>query len=384
MNVLSLKAPPLPAPVRIGLIGTGARGLRTLERFRFLPDACFTVLADYDETRLACAAATLLRSHADTLWGHKEPLLLQGEDAWLRAVETDSVDLLYVCTPWRTHARIAREAMLHGKHVAVEVPLCETVEECHELVRVAELTRRHLFLLENCCYDWFSLAALQMKREGCLGTITHCEGAYIHQLHLPHTTQPHHWMRSAYSTHYGNAYPTHGVGPLAQLLGIHRTDRFESLTSLTSDTTAAPADRINTTLLRTERGVTLLLQLDVATRRPYSRMQTICTERYYLQKYPQPTLQAADADVALLGTDAENALRSYLTSPAGQVYLKGESLGVENPMNYAMDRRLIDALRAGTQLDIDAYDAAEWSCLAELTERSARAGGMIVEVPRFV
>ena len=53
-------------------------------------------------------------------------------------------------------------------------------------------------------------------------------------------------------------------------------------------------------------------------------------------------------------------------------------------MNYAMDARLIHCLRNGLPLDIDVYDAAEWSCLAELTQRSARLGGAPVRVPQFL
>ena len=64
--------------------------------------------------------------------------------------------------------------------------------------------------------------------------------------------------------------------------------------------------------------------------------------------------------------------------------MQGHHLGVENEMNYAMDRRLVHCLQRGLPLDIDVYDAAEWSCLAELTQRSARLGGAPVRVPQFL
>ena len=52
-------------------------------------------------------------------------------------------------------------------------------------------------------------------------------------------------------------------------------------------------------------------------------------------------------------------------------------------IDYSMDRRLIYCLRNGMPLDMDVYDAAEWSSLVELTEKSALAGGAPVEVPDF-
>ena len=77
---------------------------------------------------------------------------------------------------------MAVEAMRHGKHVAVEVPAATTIDECHQLVETAEATRRHCFMTENCCYDHFALSTLEMAHKGLLGEITHCEGAYIHNL----------------------------------------------------------------------------------------------------------------------------------------------------------------------------------------------------------
>ena len=66
-----------------------------------------------------------------------------------------------------------------------------------------------------------------------------------------------------------------------------------------------------------------------------------------------------------------------------KLWQEGKARGLENPMNYAMDARFIACLQAGLPLDIDVYDAAEWSCLVELTRVSAEQGGMPVEIPRF-
>ena len=138
----------------------------------------------------------------------------------------------------------------------------------------------------------------------------------------------------------------------------------------------------NHTLITTERGVTILLQFDGTTPRPYSRIQGISGTKAFAQKYPLPVFQSAEG--LFEGEAAENFLRSVANSPAYRLWSEGVERGVPNAMNYAMDCRLIHCLRRGLPLDIDVYDAAEWSCLAELTRLSAQRGGTPVDIPDFL
>ncbi len=48
------------------------------------------------------------------------------------------VDGVIIATPVRTHYRLAKEALLHGKHVLVEKPLTANVAEAEELVALAQ------------------------------------------------------------------------------------------------------------------------------------------------------------------------------------------------------------------------------------------------------
>ena len=386
-TAFQLTCPPIPL-VRIALIGLGGRGMKTLERYAYISGAQIVCLADLDPTRIELAQSVLQRTH--------RPMAqcLVGDDAWHKACHLPEVDLVYICTEWRSHTPIALEAMRSGKHVAVEVPAATTLEECHQLVHTAEQTQRHCFMAENCCYDLFALQTLEMHRQGLLGHITHLEGAYIHNLTHPSRHTPDgtndtrkNWMERSCALHGGNPYPTHGMGPMAQLLRLHRDDALDTLVALTADGVATigedPRGRVSTALLKTRRGVTLVLQLDVTTPRPYSRMQTVCATEAFLQKYPLPTVCTAPGEERT-GQAAWDYLEQFATSPAAELWKRGHALGVPNEMNYAMDARLIHCLRNGLPLDIDVYDAAEWSCLAELTQRSARLGGAPVRVPQFL
>lgn len=384
-KVFKLTCPPVPH-VRIALIGLGQRGMKTLERYAFIKGAEIRCIADLDEKKLLLANESLRRE------GRPAARILAGRDAWKEACRLRDIDLIYICTGWDTHTLMAVEAMRQGKHVAVEVPAATTIDECWQLVRTAEETQRHCFMTENCCYDLFALETKELAHSGKLGTITHCEGAYIHDLAAP-SHRPDgisgtrcNWMGNICASHGGNPYPTHGIGPIAQLLGFHREDRMERLVSFTAQGMEENGNlrgRINSSLIRTIRGVTILLQLDVTTPRPYSRLQTVCGTQGFVQKYPVPTLQLSGQD-ALTGEAALQAMHPFATSPAAICWKEGHQKKVPNEMNYAMDFRLIHCLRHGLPLDIDVYDAAEWSCIAELSQRSAQLGGQPVEVPDFL
>ena len=383
-TVLELRCPPLPL-VRIALIGLGQRGTKTLQRYADIKGAEIRCLVDIEEERLAGAAHILEETH------RPQADLLLGPDAWREACRRNDIDLVYICTDWGSHCPIAVEAMNCGKHVAVEVPAATTIDECHQLVDVSEATRRHCFMTENCCYDSLALATYEMAREGLLGTITHCEGAYIHNLRDTFgltgnaAEADHNWMERSCATHAGNPYPTHGIGPIGWLLNLHRGDRMDYLVSLTSQGQGPDEllGRVSSTLIRTVRGKSILLQLDVTTMRPYSRLQTVCGTEGFVQKYPVATLKTSQTDTILTGDAASEEAHRHLSSHAAKIWEEGHRLHVANEMNYAMDARLIHCLRNGLPLDIDVYDAAEWSCLAELSERSAREGSRPVSVPDF-
>lgn len=381
--VLQLSCRPIPL-VRIAFVGMGRRGMKTLERYRWIEGAEVRAIADPDPAATQAAAQVLKRT------GRPQADLYNDAGDWQSLCRRADIDLIYICTEWTQHAHMACYAMEHGKHVAVEVPAATTVQECFDLVETACRTRRHCFMTENCCYDRFALATQELTRRGLLGDVTHCEGAYIHDLRAligladGVSAAPEGWMEHSYASHGGNPYPTHGMGPIGWLLGLHRGERLQSLTSLTSrgHGCEGAVGRVNNTLIQTAGGRTVLLQFDVTTPRPYSRLQTICGTRGFAQKYPVPTLQL-DGQSALYAEEALSALEPYETSEASRLWQKGHTLGVPNEMNYAMDCRLVHCLREGLPLDIDVYDAAEWSCLAELSQRSARQGGRPVEIPDF-
>ena len=400
-HVLNLAHPPIHV-VRIGIIGLGNRGLLTLQRYLQIEGVEIKALCEIREGNLCKGQEILKKAHRPEATGYK------GRDGWKELCESE-LDMVFICTDWLMHTPMAVYAMECNKHVALEVPAAMSVDECWQLVETAEKTRRHCVMLENCCYDPFALTTLHMARQGLLGEIMHVEGAYIHDLRAMYFAEENeggyhnHWGKQYSIAHTGNPYPTHGLGPACQLLDIHRKDRMNYLVSMSSQQAGMTefARRkygentpealqpyrlgdMNTTLIHTLKGKTILLQYNVATPRPYSRLQTACGTRGFAQKYPVPCIMLdTEESKTYTGEELEQLMEQYKHPFTATFGMAARQLQVPNEMNYVMDCRLIYCLRNGLPLDMDVYDAAEWSCITELSEKSVLSGSQPMEIPDF-
>lgn len=401
-HVLQLAHSPIPV-VRIGFIGLGNRGILTLQRYMQIEGVEIKALCEIREGNLTKAQQILKES------GFPKAMGYTGNEGWKQMCEHPDIDLVIICTDWLTHTPMATYAMEHGKHVALEVPAAMTVEECWKLVDTAEKTRQHCMMLENCCYDPFALTTLNMAQQGVFGEITHVEGAYIHDLRSIYFADEsnggfhNHWGKKYSIGHTGNPYPTHGLGPICQILNIHRKDRMSFLVSLSSHQAGMTAyarktfgadsaeakqpyllGDMNTTIIQTVKGKSIMIQYNVATPRPYSRLHTICGTEGFAQKYPVTTIALEpDAGTPLEGKALEELMEKYKHPFTAQYGEEARRRNLPNEMNYVMDCRLIHCLRNGLPLDMDVYDAAEWSCITELSEKSVLNGSTPVEIPDF-
>ena len=295
--------------------------------------------------------------------------------------------------------------MLGGKHAAVEVPAATTLDEINLLVKTAKQTGKHCMMLENCVYDFFELSTLAMARAGLFGEIVHVEGGYAHPIDEKWTP----WRLEINRQQRGDIYPTHGLGPLCQLLDLHRSDRMKTLVSMDTAAFSGPGiyekhmgrealDFQNgdqtTTLIRTERGKTMLIQHNVMTPRPYSRLYQIVGTEGYAQKYPEPLLHFSsnklkELDIHLPKEEnlpaelCDKLLNHYLPDYVKQLLPIASRLDPRGGMAYFMDWRLIHCLQNGEPLDMDVYDMAEWCCISELSRLSIENGSTPVAVPDF-
>ena len=392
--------------VRIGFIGLGMRGYDAVDRITYIDGVTVVALCDIEPDRVESVQTNILEGR-----GLPRAAAYTGREAWKELCERDDIDLVYICTNWQTHVPMAVYAMQQGKHVAVEVPAATSIEECWQLVNVAEQTQRHCMMLENCCYDFFELTALNMAQQGMFGELIHGEGAYIHNLEPFWHEYYENWRLEFNQNHSGDVYPTHGLGPLCQAFNIHRGDRMKTLVSMGTPSyngkkiakemmnvdDFANGD-MTTTMIQTEKGKTLLIEHDVYTYRPYNRLYQLTGTEGFANKYPIEGFTLLEDKLpagflaegqhlnphALVPAEVrDKIMKEYLHPIAVEIEEKAKEVGGHGGMDFVMDYRLIYCLHNGLPLDQDVYDAAEWSCLGELTAASIANGGMPVQMPDF-
>jgi hypothetical protein len=400
-NMSGYAAPKLDT-VRVGFIGLGMRGPTHVKNLAMLEGVEIKALCDVRADKAFASKKFLEGSKHDPV------IYSSGPDDWKKLCGQKDIDIVYIATPWHVHTPMAVYAMEQGKHAFVEVPAATTLDECWQLVETSERTKKHCMMLENCCYDFFELLTLNMARQGFFGEIIHAEGAYIHNLLGLNFNKVNGywnmWRLKENLRRNGNLYPTHGLGPVCQILNINRGDRLDYLVSMSgadfmmaekAKELAAGDDffkpyagktyrgNTNSTSIRTGKGKTIMIQHDVSSPNVYSRIHKITGTRGTALKYPLPGRISnggedwlPDQEMRLLGEKFQPAIVKNLGKQAKQV-------GGHGGMDFLLDWRTIDCVRNGLPLDMDVYDAALWSSIAALSEYSVGNRSRPVDVPDF-
>lgn len=399
-NMCGYGAPKLEK-VRIGFIGLGNRGPSSLRRLILLEGVEIKALCEIRKERLALGEKILKDAGLPEVATYGD-----SEDAWKQMCQRDDIDLIYQVTPWRLHTPVSVYAMEHGKHAASEMPAALTIDDCWKLVETSEQTRRHFMMLENCCYDFFELMVLNMVRQGYFGDIIHADAGYLHdqtEISFSKTQYPNMWLLRESQTRNGNHYPTHGLGPVCQVMDINRGDRLEYMTSTQSNDfcwgkkaaelaktdsfykefdTNSFRGNMNTSVIRTAKGKTIMLQHDVTSPRPYSRLYMVSGTKAVAQKYPLPG-KIATGETWFAEEQMQELNEKYTPEIVKRIGEMAKKVGGHGGMDFMMDWRLIDCLRNGLPLDQDVYDAAVWSSIVPLSEWSVSNGSGPIQIPDF-
>lgn len=416
------RAKPL-GKVRFGVIGMGQRGMPAVKRLSGIPGAELVAMCDVRPEAIEQAK----KFFADR--GERCPKAYLGPEAWKGLCDDPNVDFVYNCTPWDLHVEPALRAMENGKHVGIEVPAAPTVEDAWALVETAERCRVHCVMLENGCYNERRISALNLCRSGLIGDVYYGEAYYAHdlrELFFPGLEKERsgwyseHWRIEWFRHHRGNTYPTHGLGPLAQIMDIGRGDQFDYLVSMETpafgqqaygtwkygrDEMAKRAPVINgdanTTLIKTKNGKTIYLVHDVTSPRPQRRLGFIQGTKGALDVDPdfRVAFETAPRERFPEGHPAGEVWRTEIggrsvldvyrhpyfekaTPLARKVASRGSLFG-HNIVDALMDIRIVHCLRKGLPLDQNVYDLAAWSSVCELSERSVKDRSQAIDFPDF-
>jgi predicted dehydrogenase len=384
--------------VRVGMVGTGLRGRSVLTELLGVDGVRIVALCDVVPEKAQMAAKMV------TDKGQPAPALYtSGDHGFEQLVARDDLDIVYTATPWEWHTPVMLAALAHGKHAAAECPIGTTLKDLWALVDASERAGKHCMQLENCNYGYNEMMVNRMVHEGRLGEVLHAEAAYLHDLRkiLFETKDEGLWRRAWHTRSNSNLYPTHGLGPVSWYLDVHAGDRFDYIVAVATperglsiyrEETVAKSDPrwreryitgdLNTSIIKTVNGKTVMMQHDVSNPRPYSRHNRVMGTKGTFEDYPPRIYVEGQEGGERFQPIADDLKKKYEHPLWTQLGVKAQS-GGHGGMDYVMAWRLIQCMREGLAPDYDVYDAAAWSAPLPLTEISVAKGSMPIKFPDF-
>ncbi|TAD86310.1 MAG: gfo/Idh/MocA family oxidoreductase [Bacteroidetes bacterium] len=404
---------PTADKVRIGLIGTGLRGQNHLELLLRRADVVVASLCDVDAGMLQTAQAMVANAKKP------QPQVFTGSPtAYQSLLQAKNLDAVVIATPWEWHTPMILDALEAGiKYVGTEVVLGITLEDHWQVVHAAEKHKAQVMMLENVCYRRDVMAILNMVRQGVLGEMVHLQGGYQHDLRgvkfndgkTPYDSGAEFgekgYSEAKWRTHHsvhrnGDLYPTHGIGPLANLINLNRGNRMVALCAFGSKSRGLhqyvvqkggaehPNAKVTfklgdvvTTQIRCAGGETILLQHDTNLPRPYSlgfRVQG--TKGIWMDV--NKSIYVEGQSKSHQWEEAKTWLEKY-DHPLWKKYGSDAQGAGHGGMDFFVLHAFIESVKRGVPTPQDVYDAAAWSAITPLSEVSIETGNATVDFPDF-
>ena len=395
--------------IKAAFIGVGYRGKGHLNLFASLTGTEVVAISDLYEDNIKASMKILekLNKPVDkikTYWG--------GENKWKTMLNEVKPDIVFISTDWNSHGEMAIETMKNNAHAFVEVPLALSIKQLWEIVDTSEKYNKHCMMMENVNYGREELMFLNIIRNGHLGDLLHAEAAYIHDLRFQMFEEERgtgSWRTLQYEKKKGNLYPTHGLGPVSQYMNLLRSeDNFKTIVSFSSPAMGRkkfanenfPENHkwnelnyqngdLNTSIIKTHVGRTIMVQWDETSPRPYTRLNLIQGTKGILAG--GPTRAAFDDGFENFTDDAHQWIKDDGIKRLYEKYdhplFKRLNNKTKNSGHGGMDGimmyRIVECLQNGTPLDQNLYEGCAWSALIELTSNSVNNNGEPQEFPDF-
>ncbi len=388
--------------IKVGFVGIGNMGSVHLKQLVDIEGAEVVAVCD-----IRPGKAEWARKYIVSKGGAEPAVYTKGDMDFVRMCEEQDLDLVYNAAPWRWHTPICLAAMKNGKHAASEVNIALTIEDCWKLVDASEKYQKHCIMQENCCYDREEMVALNMIQKGIFGEMLHGECGYLHDLrglNLSPNGYQGMWRLYQYVSRDGNLYPTHGIGPMAWCMNINRGDTFDYMVSVSSQSRGlnlyaqkhypnskwvnqkyAKGD-VNTCVIKTKKGKSIICKHDCSTPRPYSRDFLVQGTKGIMRKYPEKKIHIEGRSKAHSWEELKNYVKEYdhpIWKDVQEKIAAGLQTRGHGGMDYLEDNRLIQALRKGIAPDIDVYDSVLWSSIIPISGMSTASNGKSIKFPDF-
>lgn len=401
--------------IRVGIIGCGLRGQNHLDLLLRRSDVEVVAIADPDTKS---AVPVSLKMCAKT--GKREPVIYSKDDYdYKNLLSRKDIDAVIIATPWEWHAIQGVDAMRAGKHVGMEVCGATDIQECWDLVNASEETGMQVFAMENVCYRRDVMAVLNMVRQDLFGEILHLQGGYQHDLRgvkfndgvTPYDSgvefgekgfSEAKWRTQHSVYRNGDLYPTHGLGPVANMININRGNRLLALTSVATKARGLnryilnhpkggpnhPNAKVNfklgdivTTSITTVNGETIVLQHDVNSPRPYSlNFRVQGTNGLWMDDFDSIHIEGKspahryEKDTEYMKQYDHALWKKYASDTAGAGH---------GGMDWFVIHAFIESLKRNAPFPMDVYDLATWYAITPLSEQSIAQGGQVQSIPDF-
>ena len=398
--------------VRVAFIGVGARGTGHARQVATIEGTEVVAISDLYQDLVQRSIDNCKEIGKGER--HNEIAMYSGgENKWKLMLKEVKPDAVFISTNWDNHAPMVIEAMNSGAHAFVEVPMATTIEDMWEIINTSEKTRKHCMMMENVNYGRDEMMYLNMCRKGVIGDFLHAEAAYIHELRFQMEEQKRgtgSWRTHHYAKGRGNLYPTHGLGPVAQYMNLARgDDNFSTLISYSTPALGRkiyaeknyPSDHkwnkldykngdLNTSIIKTNVGRTVMVQWDETSPRPYSRHNLIQGTKGTLAGFP--TRVALEGGVEGVtknhhswaqGKDLEVLYEKYDHPLYKRLGALAKKMGGHGGMDFMMRYRIIECLRKGEPLDQNMYEGCFWSAVTPLSAKSIEDEGAPQRFPDF-
>lgn len=386
--------------LNIGIIGLGGRGYGLMDGvILHMDDIEIVGVCDIYKDRAQNAA-----DKVEQVKGNK-PFITQD---YKELIASSEVEAVIVSSAWTGHIEIIIECMKAGKPVGTEVGGAYSIEECWQLIRAYEETGVPCMLLENCCYGREEMMAMNMVKQGIFGEIVHCSGGYQHDLReeIAFGNENRHYRLQNYIHRNCENYPTHELGPIAQILDINRGNRMVSLVSMASKakglneyiknkksddealmhTEFAQGDVV-TTMIKCARGETIVLTLDTTLPRAYSRgFRVQGTKGMFMEDNMSLFIDGEHNEYDFKWKEQWNNIEAYREKyehPVWKKFMQDGVKGGHGGMDWLVLRAFFDCVEKNEEMPIDVYDIAAWMAISALSEQSIAMGGQVVAIPDF-
>lgn len=386
--------------VKMAVIGLGGRGMGMLELV-LLPMENIEVTAVCDVYDDRCHIAADL---VEKMNGNRPQIYHDYEDL----IQSANVEAAYILTSWETHIRIAISCMKKKIAVASDVSGAFSINECWDLVKTYEETKTPIMLMENCCYGRDEMMVMNMVKKGLFGEVVHCQGGYHHDLRkeITYGRENRHYRLDNYMNRNCENYPTHELGPIAQILGINRGNKMLSLVSMASKSSGLHTfineqkseDKwlqnsifqqgdVVTTIIKCAHGETITLTLDTTLPRAYSRAFYVQgTKAMFNEENRSLFIDGVHNEYDFDWKKQFNNIDDYREDnehPVWKEYLKEGVKGGHDGMDWLVVKDFVDALLQKKSMPIDVYDMVSWASISVLSEQSIATGSTPVYIPDF-